>query len=568
MSALSTLKDQCFTPFKSDIGDIELPAKFTYPFCYQPHELSQLAAKELQEHLLTQTFWQHDFSFGEPSKEGNGKMFGVLVVINQSNELGYLSAFSGKISDRNLLPHFVPPVFDMLTKDSFFLTEQALINQINDQVDALESNPKIAEYAAKLADIENSTEQLIELQRAKIIVGRKSRKSRRQEASQAVKDKQLSEQAFEGLLAELGKESVFEKNELKALKQHCDEQISAAKYKLMNLTDEIAELKNTRRQHSNDLQQRLFEQYRFLNAKGEYKNLQQLFKDMPHPPPAGAGDCAAPKLLHFAFEQGLTPIAMAEFWWGAAPKSEIRQHQNYYPACLGKCQPILSHMLLGLSVEENPLLNNPALNKTLEIVYQDDDIVVVNKPAEFLSVPGKNIKDSVYHRIKAQFPDATGNYIIHRLDMSTSGLMVLSLTKRAQKSLQQQFITRAVKKRYVALIDGLLAEDQGEINLPLIGDYYDRPRQMVCFDEGKPAKTQWQVVERTTHQTKVFLHPTTGRTHQLRVHCAHQLGLNMPIIGDDLYGVKGERLHLHAQRLELNHPITKQLLVFEVDADF
>ena len=259
---------------------------------------------------------------------------------------------------------------------------------------------------------------------------------------------------------------------------------------------------------------------------------------------------------------------MAEFWWGAPPKSAIRHHLHYYPSCYSKCQPILGHMLEGLNVENNPLLVNPAQGKDLTIVYQDDDLLVVNKPAEFLSVPGINIDDSVYMRIKTQFPHASGPLIVHRLDMSTSGLLMIALNKRVHKALQKQFIERSVEKRYVALVAGNIAAESGSIELPLVLDFDDKPRQMVCYKTGKPSLTTWQVLERKNNTTRLQLYPKTGRTHQLRVHCAHHLGLNTPIVGDTHYGKKAERLHLHAEYLAFTHPISHERLEFEVAADF
>ena len=333
----------------------------------------------------------------------------------------------------------------------------------------------------------------------------------------------------------------------------------------------ITHLKEQRKTLSAQLQQRLFEQYQFLNANGEHKSLASIFSDtVMRTPPAGAGECAAPKLLHYAFVHKFTPIAMAEFWWGASPKSQVRRHKQFYPACIGKCQPILNHMLQGLSVEDNQLLQNTADNKQIDIVYQDDEMLIINKPAQLLSVPGKHIQDSVYTRIKTLFPHATGSLIVHRLDMSTSGLMVIALSAASHKALQKQFISRQVEKSYVALIDGLLEKQQGTITLPLAGDFYDRPRQCVCEKTGKPAHTTWHVIERRSsqQQTKVLLQPKTGRTHQLRVHCAHERGLNMPIIGDDLYGNRDSRLHLHAQSLSLFHPVSNTWLTFHRDAEF
>jgi tRNA pseudouridine32 synthase/23S rRNA pseudouridine746 synthase len=225
-------------------------------------------------------------------------------------------------------------------------------------------------------------------------------------------------------------------------------------------------------------------------------------------------------------------------------------------------------MLEGLELDENPMLQNPAENKELEIVFEDDYLVIVNKPAEFLSVPGKNISDSVYTRMMSKYPQATGPMIVHRLDMSTSGILLLAKDKNVHKHLQKQFIKRNVQKRYVALLDGIVKENTGTIDLPLRVDLDDRPRQLVCYEHGKRAVTKWEVVERRNNQTLIYFYPITGRTHQLRVHSAHTLGLNAPIIGDDLYGKRESRLHLHAQFLQFTHPITKETVKIKVDAEF
>jgi tRNA pseudouridine32 synthase/23S rRNA pseudouridine746 synthase len=232
-------------------------------------------------------------------------------------------------------------------------------------------------------------------------------------------------------------------------------------------------------------------------------------------------------------------------------------------------------MLEGLVIDDNPLLTNPAEGKTLNILYQDEAMAIVNKPAEFLSVPGKEIEDSVYSRIRQTFPNATGPLIVHRLDMSTSGLMVIALTKDAHKQLQKQFIQRTVTKRYVALLAGTptaMADRQatGQISLPLRGDLDDRPRQLVCHEFGKAAQTYWELshIDEMARTVRVYLSPKTGRTHQLRVHCAHSEGLNTPIVGDDLYGTRANRLHLHADLLMLQHPVTREQMRFQVDPDF
>ena len=553
----------CFTSFKSAIDQYQLPERFTFPFYYEPHPLCLIAAKELQQYLSTQTDWQHNFGLGEGSGPAIGKMFGVLLVRNQNGELGYLSAFSGKLAEQNLLNGFVPPVFDMLAQESFFHVGMQTLNKLTAKLQTAGSNPDIERLTAKLATLRQQQDTALNAMRAEIIENRKTRKQRRAHAQQ------LSTNEIAELNIILGKESVAEKFHLNSLKLEWQQQCDAVKDQLDSLLAEIAAIKAERAQQSNNLQQQLFAQYQFLNQAGELKDLNEIFKDSPaQQPPAGAGECAAPKLLQFAFSQGLTPLAMAEFWWGASPKSEIRQHKNFYGSCQGKCQPILSHMLKGIEMDANPLLTNPAAGKPLEIIYQDEVMAIVNKPAEFLSVPGKNVTDSVYARMKAMFPQATGPLIVHRLDMSTSGLMVIALTSEANKSLAKQFIARTVEKRYVAQVAGVVKEQSGEIQLPLRGDIDDRPRQLVCFEHGKHAHTYWQVKQRCENTTLLYLYPHTGRTHQLRVHCAHQDGLALPIIGDDLYGQKSNRLHLHAQQLVLNHPLTNERLTFEVDVDF
>jgi tRNA pseudouridine32 synthase/23S rRNA pseudouridine746 synthase len=272
--------------------------------------------------------------------------------------------------------------------------------------------------------------------------------------------------------------------------------------------------------------------------------------------------------LQYAFLNQLKPIALAEFWWGMSPDSEVKVHQEYYPACRGKCEPILSHMLEGIEMDVNPMSINPAEGKELPIIYEDDYLLLVNKPAEFLSVPGKTIEDSVQTRIQHKYPTATGPLLVHRLDMSTSGIILIAKKKDIHESLQKQFIKRTVQKRYAALLQGYVKSSSGEIQLPLRVDLEDRPRQLVCYEHGKEALTKYEVLERKNGQTRVHFYPFTGRTHQLRVHAAHLSGLNAPIIGDDLYGQKSDRLYLHAEYLSFWHPITKERMEITCPAPF
>ncbi|WP_166424274.1 RluA family pseudouridine synthase [Paraglaciecola sp. 20A4] len=560
----------CFTVFSADIFNgnpsFALPDKFTFPFYYQPHPLCELAAEELQQHLLKQDDWYHNFGLGDDPTLIIGKMFGVLLVKNHLGELGYLSAFSGKLAEQNHLTKFVPPVFDMLASDSFFHHEQQIIINITAQLDVILQDSAYLLAKEKFEQTQAKCLAEIEDKRLQVVANRAKRKSMRDNLTVKADDTEVA-----ALLKALAAQSIEDKLAFNQDKKDLVLAIANAKCNLDEFEERIQSLKKQRKTLSAQLQQRLFEQYQFLNGLGEKKSLAAIFSDtVMRTPPAGAGECAAPKLLHYAYANNLTPVAMAEFWWGASPKSQVRKHKQFYPACIGKCQPILNHMLQGLTVEENQLLQNAADDEHIDIVYQDDEMLIINKPPQLLSVPGKHIQDSVYTRIKAMFPHASGSLIVHRLDMSTSGLMVIALSTASHKELQKQFISRQVSKRYMALIDGVLQDDEGVITLPLAGDFYDRPRQCVCEKTGKPAYTTWRVIERQvkTQQTKVFLQPRTGRTHQLRVHCAHERGLNMPIVGDDLYGNRARRLHLHAQYLGLFHPVSNQWLEFTCDADF
>ncbi|MGF1906501.1 pseudouridine synthase [Aliivibrio salmonicida] len=558
------MSDPCFTSFVHPLDSYSLPERFTFPFYYEPHPLCELAVNQLQGHLTSQTEWQHNFGLKESNDKAIGKMFGVLLVRHPSGEVGFLSAFSGKIADSNHLPHFVPPVFDMLKEDGFFKTELSEITDINTAIKQQQSNPLLGELSTALSIKNTISQEQLEAQRQVMIEGRKSRKEQRADA-----ERNASSESGERLKIELGKQSVQEKNALRDLKIHWDTRINKIQSQLDDLNNAINSLKTRRKVLSSALQKKLFQQYKFLNTHGVEKDLNDIFKDTPnHLPPAGSGECAAPKLLQYAFTHGFTPLALAEFWWGSAPKSEIRQHKKFYASCQSKCQPILGHMLDGIEMDENPLLINPAEGKDIDIIYEDEFMLIINKPADFLSVPGKNINDSVYTRVQQRYPNATGGLIVHRLDMATSGLMVLGLTSKAHKRLQKQFINRTVEKRYTALLDGLLPHREGQIMLPLRGDLYDRPRQLVCFEYGKQAETTYNVIEYKEKQTLVHLYPKTGRTHQLRVHCAHHLGLNMPIIGDGLYGQKADRLYLHAGYLSVTHPMTKESMEFVVEAGF
>lgn len=558
-------QENCFIPFEESMDSYVLPEKFTFPFYYEPHPLGLLAANKLQNYLETQSDWEHNFYTKEGDKEvAIGKMFGVLVVQTKDNRLGYLAAFSGKLANENHHSMFVPPVFDMLKDDGFFVTGVKIINKINQAIKILEENEDYFAYQEYL----KAETELVEVRLAFKRQQMKQDKNRRK-AERTAGRENLSPDAFKVLEQSLKDESLGHQYYYKQTVKFWKGRLARTQEGLDVYQDQLDALKEARKTRSAGIQKQLFNQYVFLNQEKEEKSLYEIFlPTINDVPPAGAGECAAPKLLQYAFLHHLKPVALAEFWWGESPKSEIRKHGYFYPACRGKCEPILGHMLGGMSMDDNPMLTNPAEGKTIDIIYEDEDLLVVNKPADFFSVPGISIKDSVSLRMKQRYPNATGPLTVHRLDMSTSGLMLIAKKKEIHKRLQYQFIKRTIKKRYVALLDGNVVGEGGFIDLPHRVDLDDRPRQIVCFEHGKNARTKWEVIGRSNNQTRVYFYPITGRTHQLRVHSAHPMGLNIPIIGDDLYGKKGKRLLLHAESIEFEHPVTRENIKVQVDPEF
>ncbi|WMI65364.1 RluA family pseudouridine synthase [Aestuariibaculum sp. YM273] len=544
---------------------VALPEKFTFPFYYEPHELCVEAAKDLQTYLKSQTDFIHNFGLDQ-TMEGLiiGKMFGVMVVKNDEGRIGYLAAFSGKLSDNNYLEGFVPPIYNTLNVDGFYKKGEAELNVLNRQIENLESATELQKAKDALKKSKALAETEIKALKALMKAEKKKRNKKRDEAKPV-----LSDEAFQKLFNELKEQSIGYQLRLKYLKYEWEQKIKQAEIELNNYLQPIADLKDKRAKQSSGLQKRIHQQYQFLNAEGEVKDLLGIFKDTKSPiPPAGSGECAAPKLFQYAYENGFKPIAMAEFWWGASPKSEVRKHKQFYPSCRSKCEPILGHMMQGLQVDANPIEQVISYEADLEIVYEDEYLLLVNKPHEFLSVPGKTYSESVLTKMRAYLPKAKGPLLVHRLDMSTSGLLLVSKSERIHKHLQKQFIERTVKKRYVALLDGELKTKTGQVDLPLRVDLDNRPQQLVCYEHGKPAVTNFEVQAIENGKTRIHFYPVTGRTHQLRVHAAHSKGLQIPIIGDDLYGVKANRLHLHAEQLTFVHPIKKEVLTIVCEAPF
>lgn len=551
-----------FKYYQSDISHISLPQRFTFPFYYDPHPLAIVAVNELQEYLLHQTDFVHDF--GIDTDRGIGKMFGVLVVKNPLGKLGYITAFSGMMSGKTVINGFAPPIYDILDPTSYFQQETIQLANLTKEISRLESNAQLSVSKEIYHTIAQDYSDKLKALKSKLKNDKKRRKSERE-----LNQHQSDEETQLSLLAKHKQESLNAQFLLQAYTEYIDQQLANAKDKHLTLHNQLQQLKEERKSKSHALQQWLFDQYNFLNISGEKRNVIDIFRTrVIDIPPSGTGDCAAPKMLQYAFDNELTPMALAEFWWGKSPNSEIRKHGNFYPACRGKCEPILGHMLAGMDIDSNPLLTNPAIGKTLEIIYEDEYLCVINKPSEFLSAPGKHITDSVQERMKAKYPHSTGPLIVHRLDMSTSGLIVIGKTKEIYTQLQSQFVKRTVKKRYVALLAGIVKDDAGYIDLPLQLDINNRPYQKVCHEYGKSARTRYEVIERKDGKTKIHFYPITGRTHQLRVHAAHTDGLNAPIVGDDLYGKKDKRLHLHAEMITFTHPISGEVISLHVAPEF
>ncbi len=537
--------------FTTSISDIPLPERFTYPFCYTPHPLCVMAAEEVQNYLSKQSDWQEELS--------QGKMFGVLIVQTEDGSIGYLTAFSGILAGKNIHPYFVPPVYDLLQPQGFFKIEEENISAINRRIRRLEEDKKYIDLRSNLTQTTQSAQDALSIAKTQLKEAKDKRELLRKTGQLNAKEE-----------AELIRESQFQKAEYKRLERSWKDKIASLQVEAGNWEKQIQELKAERKVRSAALQQQLFEQFRMLNYRGEVITLCDIFEQTVHKtPPAGAGECAAPKLLQQAYLHHWKPIAMAEFWWGNSPRNEVRHHGYYYPACKGKCEPILRHMLQGLEVEANPMQQEAERgNEKLNIVYEDQWLLIINKPAGMLSVPGKERQTSIYDLAREAYPEAEGPMIVHRLDMATSGLLIIAKDKKTHQHLQAQFKNRSIRKKYIALLDGIVPEDEGTIELSLCPNPLDRPRQMVDTQYGKPAITYYQVLDRTYKYTLIAFYPHTGRTHQLRVHAAHPSGLHCSIIGDELYGKKDKRLYLHAESIEFTHPVNGQSMCITEKADF
>lgn len=549
-----------------------------------------------------------------------GKMYGVLVVEAPGGCLAFLAAHSGLLGGRNDWPFFVPPVFDAQQPDGHFKTKEREISGMNRRIAELMQRPQLFEARQRLEQVRQQTDRVIAREREEV----KARKARRDTM------RREQPQMDDATKAMLIRESQHDKAQLRRLMKSCEVSVAEHQEALDVLEREIEALKRERREGSDALQRWLFDQYVMLNAKGMRRTLIDIFARFNGTlPPAGAGDCCAPKLLQFAYAHNLRPVSLAEFWLGAPPPTEVRRHLQFYPPCRSKCYPILQFMLQGLdaplpgaeevyplreeggvttndekgslddkasidtneahadkaSFDDNGFLDAQGhiykkCGASLHIIYEDEQMAVVSKPSGMLSVPGKSCRLSVESIVREHYGIAADvPVIVHRLDMDTSGLLLIARTREAHKALQQQFLDHTVSKSYLALLDGVPHEGltgehvvwhsshTGTITLPLRPDLDDRPRQLVDFVHGKPAVTRFHLLKVIDGHQLIALTPVTGRTHQLRMHCAHHLGLNCPILGDPLYGNAiepsaniAQRLYLHAEQITFRHPSSGKIV--------
>ena len=541
-----------FHKFREDIGGVELPRRFNNPFYYSPHPLCLVAAEEVRAFLSGD-----DALLAEA---GKGKMFGVLVVQTPTGETGYLMAFSGLLFGRNIYDGFVPPVYDMQSPQGYFKQEEARISSINRTVKDIEESADFKSAVEALQALKNEAEKALSETTMLFKANKEERRKKRESGMLSADDEAL-----------LTKQSQFEKAELKRMRRNWETRIEEKTAVVALFNERIKALGAERRNRSLALQRWLFEQFVVLNANGEGKSLLEIFDEkLSALPPAGAGECAAPKLLQYAYRNSLKPLALAEFWVGESPVGEIRRDGCFYGACKSKCEPILGYMLQGLDVEESALEKGGDIS-SIEVVYEDESLLVVNKPSGVLSVPGIVGGTSVQQWLRDKYLD-NSIFVVHRLDMATSGLLVVAKSIQVYKMMQQLFAERKVEKQYTALLDGVPQNVKGRIELPLAPDYMNRPRQKVDYENGKHAVTDYSVLDVVKYNGKecalVRFEPLTGRTHQLRMHAASKEGLDCPIVGDALYGRVDKRLMLHAESLKFRHPLSSETIVVTSKVNF
>ena len=522
-----------------------LPDSFTDPFRYSPHPLVIKASELLMARIRNSSELSGIFS--------EGKMLGVLAVAHGEGlkEIGYLAAFSGNAGGMNMVDGFVPPIYDLLDPDGYFKLKEAEISRLNAEISSAESSIELAGVRDDLMVAEAAMSAELSRQKARMAILKAERDQVRSEVLEDVRN------------SELIRQSQHEKAELKRIKTHWEEKIAGLRDNIAAHLNRIGDIKRRRKEMSDALQEWIFRQYIVQNCLGESRSILDIFADSGLVPPGGTGECAAPKLLDYAFRHGLKPLAMGEFWYGESPYTAVRTEGHFYPSCTSKCGPLLGYMLQGME-----LMKLEYVHGTPSVLYEDEDIIAASKPSGMPSVPGLNCGPSLLDWLIFETGCSTIEPV-HRLDMDTSGVMLFAKNPVAGNHIRKQLEEHTVKKTYKALLSSsgsklLTTGEDGTISIPLSPDYDERPRQKADPKQGKEAITEYHIDEIRKDGILVTFRPLTGRTHQLRVHSAHHLGLGHPIVGDLLYGGDaGPRLCLHAHEITFTHPTSMQEMTLQ-----
>ena len=532
---------------------LDLPDRFTDPFRYSPHPLTLKAADSLLKKLEE---WSE---MPEESPErifeshlAEGKMLGVLVVSDCNGRTGYLCGFSGNVAGMSSFPRFVPPIFDLTDPECLFRKGEEELNAINRTILQMDTSPERYSLREELTQAERERDKEISMYKVKMALSKTEREGIRAETEDPSR------------LAMLIRESQFEKAELKRLKTSWEERIGELRRKFEETERKITELKKERARRSDELQKWIFDSFIVRNASGEQSSVRDIFAEKGLIPPGGTGECAAPKLLNHAFSTGLRPLAMGELWYGKPSGTAVRVHGHFYPSCTSKCGPLLGFMLRGMELEKK----QHEADCPFFPIHEDASIILIEKPSGMPSVPGLDGQKSLQEKLAEHYGHEI--HAVHRLDMDTSGIMIFAKTSEAATELRKQFEAHTVRKTYKARLSPpdrhrfvemnhiLETGSKGSVSLPLAADYDERPRQKVDLSQGKEALTDYEVTGmHADGSVDVLFHPVTGRTHQLRVHSSHSLGLCRPIAGDLLYGgTSAPRLCLHALSITFSHPVS------------
>lgn len=537
------------------------------PFDYTPSAECDAAFRRLLTALedMRHSGNSEDMQFLRELDEG--KMLGVLIASDSDGVRHSLYAFSGQIGEGGFYHEgFVGPVFDYLSPDGHFVAKMREIESLDEEIERYDERTLTA-LCGEYNRVKDKCGEMVKAYKEQCLESKRERDALRESGTVDAET-----------LAQMIHRSQYEKAELHRLKKRCAEELAPYAVALENATSCLEGMKERRRDESRRLQQWLFDRFVLLNARGERRSLSGIFAHTSlRIPPSGAGECCAPKLLQAAYQRGLLPESIAEYWYGRPKNGEVRIHGQHYPACRGKCLPVLGWMLQGLDI--TPPLGHDgveALSFAPGIVYENRWFCIVDKPSGMLSVPGKSAAISVQEWLAERYGRERKVKVAHRLDRDTSGLLVATFGEESYKVMQSLFAQRLVKKTYVAdLVGDFEAEGiprSGRISLPIAADILDRPRQRIDAERGKEALTDYEFTEVRGGRSRVEMHPLTGRTHQLRVHAASASGLGMPISGDRLYGADSgdsqRRMHLHARSLEFTFPLDGEDYRFESPVPF